>query len=94
MRLGTQIRSENGKYIYHVSVIDYLQKYDLNKKLERYYKVIFNGAQPDELSSISCDRYKKRFMDFMKNTVFNYQNNHRLDSGIDLASKQFNIMDF
>ena len=31
--------SENGKYIYHVAIIDYLQAYDFEKKAENFAKV-------------------------------------------------------
>ena len=44
VKLGTSFKSQNGKYIYHISIIDYLQLYDLNKKLERYYKIIAGGV--------------------------------------------------
>jgi hypothetical protein len=34
-----QILSSCGKYIYHVAIIDYLQKYDFNKVMERISKI-------------------------------------------------------
>jgi tRNA A58 N-methylase Trm61 len=44
VKLGHSIRSKNGMYIYHISIIDYLQKYDIFKRLERYYKIFRFGA--------------------------------------------------
>ena len=31
--------SDNGRFIYHVAIIDYLQAFDLEKKLENFIKV-------------------------------------------------------
>ena len=66
-----------GRYIYHIALIDYLQAYDLNKKLERAFKtvkLILPGALEsefgrDNLSVINSTRYRTRFLDFMKNKV-------------------------
>ena len=77
VKLGTSFKSQNGKYIYHISIIDYLQLYDLNKKLERFYKIIAGGVDGKELSSMSSEPYKKRFLSFMKSKVFNYELNHQ-----------------
>ena len=46
VKLGTQIPSTCGNFIYHISIIDYLQKYDLSKKTERIWKTTFKGANP------------------------------------------------
>ena len=82
LKLGTPIMSTTGKFIYHISIIDYLQKYDLQKKLERLYKVTVNGANPHEVSTTNVRAYKERFYDFMKDKVFNFDFNHsRLISG-------------
>merc|ERR1719498_1661350 len=48
-----QIQSQCGRYIYHVSLIDYLQKYDLNKKMERAAKLIAMGVRKSSMSSNS-----------------------------------------
>ena len=79
IKLGTSIKSTDGKYIYHLSIIDYLQNYTLSKKFERLYKIAFSGAKKDELSSVNVMEYRKRFMKFMKEKVFNYDYNHNVD---------------
>ena len=38
LKLGQSIKSSCGNYIYHMSIIDYLQKYDIIKKIERFHK--------------------------------------------------------
>jgi hypothetical protein len=38
LKLGQSIKSSCGNYIYHMSIIDYLQKYDIVKKIERLHK--------------------------------------------------------
>ena len=35
-------KSKNGKYIYCLGIIDYLQRFNLSKFLENKYKSIFN----------------------------------------------------
>jgi hypothetical protein len=32
------LESKDGKHVYHVAVIDYLQEWNLNKKMERFLK--------------------------------------------------------
>ena len=76
LKLGTPIMSTSGKFIYHISIIDYLQKYDMMKKLERLYKITVTGAAPQEVSTINVRAYKERFYDFMKDRVFNFDFNH------------------
>lgn len=76
-----KIISECGGYIYHLSLIDYLQLYNTNKKLERWGKMIKYGLKSQStpldmlgmhnsspnyyLSSISPSIYKERFIDFI-----------------------------
>ena len=56
--------------MFHISIIDYLQRWNLNKKMERFLKVailVKNGAQ---LSAIEPQKYAKRFLNFMEQSVF------------------------
>lgn len=78
LKLGQSILSQDGNYIYHVSIIDFLQKYTFKKKMERLLKIAFFSAPPAELSSISVPLYRARFINFMKEKVFNYEFNHKL----------------
>ena len=55
IRLGEAIKSTCGNYIYHISIIDYLQKYDVVKKFERLHKKFIKGAKGNEISSIGAD---------------------------------------
>jgi hypothetical protein len=76
---GTTIKSVTGEYLYHISIIDYLQKYNISKKAEKAVKVLFKGANPADLSSTNVDNYQKRFAKFMKEKVFNFEFNHEID---------------
>lgn len=69
--LETKFVSKCGRYRYHVSIIDYLQKYTCSKSIERGFKIMFKRAKPYEVSSINPSDYQKRFVDFMRSTVFN-----------------------
>ena len=79
IKLGTSIKSSCGKYIYHLSIIDYLQKYDINKKVERQFKIFWKGADPSTISSINTKSYSKRFMQFMENLVLDFNFNHHIN---------------
>jgi hypothetical protein len=68
-------KSACGRYIYHISIIDYLQHYDLNKQTERFAKTILlkltnSDFKPEHISSIEPAAYKQRFMQFVKKVVF------------------------
>lgn len=66
-----KIESTCGNFIYHVSIIDYLQKYDMSKKLERFSKLFLMGCKNGkDLSSINPATYKERFLNFQKKVVF------------------------
>ena len=57
--------SANGKYIYHLGIIDYLGDY-LSKKLETQAKVPFYGMG---ISAIPAQPYAVRFVKFMEEEV-------------------------
>jgi len=56
--------SSNGKYIYHLGIIDYLQDYNLDKKGENFAKqhMLQKGKG---ISAVEPKRYVQRFYDFM-----------------------------
>jgi alpha-D-ribose 1-methylphosphonate 5-triphosphate diphosphatase PhnM len=53
----------------HISIIDYLQKWNAKKKSERYVKIIL-GKSAAGLSAIEPQAYCKRFIEFMEEYVF------------------------
>ena len=59
--------SENGKFVYHISIIDYLQKYNFAKKSENFIKV--NLLRQENLSCIDPKSYAHRFLRFMSRQV-------------------------
>lgn len=63
-------KSQCGKYIYHISVIDYLQDFSFKKKAEIKLKQVFQHADPEMLSAMPSDKYQERFYKFMKERVF------------------------
>ena len=56
-------------YVYSISIIDYLQSYSAQKKLENVLKSIGNPSKKDKLSCLPPQEYAKRFMKFMFCTV-------------------------
>ena len=59
------IKSVKSTEIYHIGLIDYLQKWDTNKKVERFIKTKFKKMNGQELSAIEPKEYQRRFIDFM-----------------------------
>jgi 1-phosphatidylinositol-4-phosphate 5-kinase len=56
--------------ILHISIIDYLQKWNCNKKGERFFKTVVLRKDPDRLSAIEPETYARRFRHFMESQVF------------------------
>ena len=67
---GHVYKSENGKYIYIIGIIDYLQKYNFKKKMEHCMKGIINGKENNMISAVEPEYYGDRFNDFMMKNVF------------------------
>ncbi len=57
----------NTKYMYIISIIDFLQLYNLRKNLETKFKKI--KAQIEDISSVPPELYKERYIEFCKNIV-------------------------
>lgn len=60
--------SSDYKFVYHIAIIDYLQDYNYDKKLENLVKTLLKG-QDAEISSIPPLKYSTRFMNFMSKEV-------------------------
>lgn len=67
---GHVYKSENEKYIYIIGIIDYLQKYNLKKKMEHCMKGIINGKENNMISAVEPEYYGNRFNEFMIKNVF------------------------
>ena len=61
------LQSEASGEIFHVGIIDYLQKYNRMKKLARFAKSITHDK--DKLSTASPSFYSRRFREFVANCV-------------------------
>ena len=65
-----QFISDCGKWIYHLSVIDYLQDYNCEKRGENFLKTNRTTAENAKLiSAVHPDDYAARFIAFMKTSV-------------------------
>ena len=60
------LESDCDRYKYHISLIDYLQEWDTNKKLERFAKCKLQNADEKGLSAIEPSDYQKRFFYFVR----------------------------
>jgi hypothetical protein len=65
--------SSCGRFIYHVSIIDYLTNFNFNKQVESQYKILRKTLQRQDAKGISAVHptpYQARFVDFMSKEVF------------------------
>lgn len=60
--------SSDYKFVYHIAIIDYLQDYNYDKKMENLVKTLLKG-QDAEISSIPPLKYSTRYMNFMSKEV-------------------------
>lgn len=71
LHLGSRHRyiSKNGRFIYHIALIDYLQAFDIEKKAENLIKVWVYNRKEYKISAVNPILYKNRFLKFMKDQV-------------------------
>ena len=63
------MKSTAGDYYYHLGIIDYLQLYTLNKKMEKYAKKLIKFNPKLDTSSQDPITYSDRFIEFVKKIV-------------------------
>ena len=64
--------SEDGMFIYHVGIIDYLQDFNIEKWGENKYKSLISDG--NLISAVPPRPYCKRYFAFMQNQVIINQN--------------------
>lgn len=62
--------SSDGKEVYHIAIIDYLQKWTKMKRLEQCSKRCILQKDPDQLSAVEPIGYEQRFKSFLRHKVF------------------------
>lgn len=56
---------------YHIAIIDYLQEYNLNKKMERFAKTTCRSkSKRDKVSCAPTAFYQRRFVEFVTSAIF------------------------
>lgn len=95
--------SEDRTMIYHIGIIDYLQEWNMTKKLERSYKVHIQRRSRTEISAVEPTFYRTRFMENMKTILnFNQEKNkkkalwdefYRLEDFYDYGSRANSVND-
>ena len=69
--VGNQNRyiSRDGRYIYNLAIIDYLQDYNFEKRGENFIKVWFYMRDGSKISACDPNPYARRFLHFMRENV-------------------------
>ena len=62
--------SSCGTRVYHVSLIDYLQQWNFDKKSEAFAKKWFLGKNAKKISAVPPEPYAQRFLTFMRRNIF------------------------
>jgi hypothetical protein len=62
--------SKCGQYIYHVSIIDYMQLWNFDKKSEVFAKTWLLGKDKKQISAVEPHYYARRFMRFVRANIF------------------------
>ena len=57
--------TSNGKYMYCVGIIDYLQQFNLSKFLENKYKTLMYGRQIKNVSAVDPVIYADRMVNYL-----------------------------
>ncbi|DAZ94785.1 TPA: hypothetical protein N0F65_002398 [Lagenidium giganteum] len=70
--------SVSGPSLYHFGIIDILQQWTFEKKMERFYKTTFKRKDPDGVSAMPPKPYKFRFQQKMSR-IFALSNRSRTD---------------
>ena len=68
--MSSKHRFNSENRILHISIIDYLQAWNCNKKMERVSKTVILGKDPHQLSAIEPNEYARRFRHFIESNVF------------------------
>ena len=76
LRTRNSFISEDGRYIYHIGIIDYLQSYNMNKKGENFLKSRISDGK--YISAVEPVWYCERFFEFMRKEVIVNQNHLNL----------------
>ena len=61
--------SSDGRYIYNLAIIDYLQAFDLEKQGENLIKVWLYMRDGSKISACHPNPYARRFLHFMRDQV-------------------------
>jgi hypothetical protein len=61
--------SSCGNYIYHVSLIDYLQAFNFDKWTESKFKIYILRRPEELISAVDPEKYADRFLKFIKTEV-------------------------
>ena len=74
------------KKLYCISIIDYLQEFNFQKKMELWLKRIFKGG--GDISSVDTEVYHQRFMKFIKRIIITFQVSRLVPVRGDSATKR------
>jgi hypothetical protein len=75
--------SADGTELFHVSIIDYLQEWNFEKKVERFLKSFKPNVDVEGISAVEPETYRKRFIDAMQEQVFKLEQ-FEVDEGKDV----------
>ncbi len=75
-------KSVNGKFIYILGIIDYLQVFNLKKFLENKYKSILYNKEIKTISAVDPTVYSDRILKFVQSYLLVSENKNKLENHI------------
>lgn len=91
--LRHQFTSHCGRYKYHIAIIDYLCDYNIEKKLENWFKSKkFTKEKAKLISAVPPEQYEKRFWKFMSREVIINESLQKILNNDTVKLKEFHRM--
>ena len=84
--------SKCGKYIYHISIIDYLTDFNFSKKFEHFFKVYVKRKDKLNISAVNPKRYSERFINFINREVIINEKANIVLNNISIKEQQYQKM--
>lgn len=71
-----EFKSYDSRFVYHIGIIDFMTTWNINKKMENFFKTSILLREEHLISCIEPISYQQRFLQFMLNDVLSP---HKLD---------------
>lgn len=82
------VQSIDGKEACHFGIIDYLQEWNFNKKVEALYKHHLKHKNKHKISAVPPEPYQKRFCQFIEDNILVSKKKQKVKKAQELSKVQ------